>query len=59
MVSIRRGITSIAGGVFAQDGTVSRTISINVVSAQLNADRRATFIEAVERTSADIAQALD
>lgn len=55
----RRGITSIAAGVFGRDGTVSRSISINVVSAQIDAARRATFIDAVVRTSADIATALD
>lgn len=55
----RRGITSIAAGVFGRDGSLSQTISINVVSAQLDARRRATFVEAVQRTSIEIAAALD
>ncbi len=54
----RRGITSIAAAVFSREGTVSRTISINVVSAQLDSARRATFVDAVERTGSEIAQAL-
>ena len=54
----RRGITSIAAPVFGHDGTVAHTISINVISAQLDAGRRASFIEAVVRTSGEIATAL-
>ena len=55
----RRGITSIAAGVFARDGSLSQTISINVVSAQLDTRRRAIFTDAVQRTSIEIAAALD
>lgn len=55
----RRGITSIATGVFNRDGTVARTISINVVSAQLAAKRRAIFIDAVKHTSVEISQTLE
>jgi len=55
----RLGITAIAAPVFGPDGTVSHTLTINVVSAQLDARRRATFIDAVVRTSAEIAAALE
>jgi DNA-binding IclR family transcriptional regulator len=55
----RRGITSIASGVISRAGSMSHTISINVVSAQLDAARRAIFIDAVQQTSGGIAQSLD
>lgn len=54
----RKGITSIAAAVFDGNGSVTGTISINVVTAQLDAPRRAQFISAVERTGDEITQAL-
>lgn len=54
----RVGITSVAVGVPGKDGSVWRTISINVVSAQLDATRTASYTQALQASGAAIAAAV-
>lgn len=54
----RKGITAIAAPVFHPDGTVERTVSITVISAQLDARRRTLLAQAVESAADAIASAL-
>lgn len=54
----RKGITAIAAPVFNADGTVQRTISITVVTAQLDAARRKRLTQAVQHAAAEITRAL-
>jgi DNA-binding IclR family transcriptional regulator len=54
----RKGITAIAGPVFDADGKVERTISVTVVSAQLDAPLRSRLTQAVEHAANEISQAL-
>jgi DNA-binding IclR family transcriptional regulator len=50
----RKGITAIACGIFDADGSVGRTISVTVVSAQLDPQRRQLLIDATLQAGADI-----
>lgn len=54
----RLGVTSVAAAVPDKDGTVRRAISINVVSAQLDAKRVSVLIGALRETAANIANML-
>lgn len=56
--NFRLGVTSMAASVAARDGSVWRTLSMNVVSAQLDARRIAAYLKALCAASADIAAAL-
>ena len=56
--NFRLGVTSMAAGVPARDGSVWRTLSMNVVSAQLDARRIAAYVKALCAASADIAAGL-
>lgn len=53
----RLGITSIAAGVPDRQGNVLHTISINVISAQMDDKRRSNFIRALQLMATDIASA--
>jgi DNA-binding IclR family transcriptional regulator len=54
----RIGVTSIAVGVPGKDGSVWRTVSISVVSAQLDAKRTSTYVKALRATADGIATAM-
>ena len=54
----RLGITSMSAPIPNLDGSVRRTISINMVSAQCSEKRRATLIRALQQVGADITRAL-
>jgi DNA-binding IclR family transcriptional regulator len=56
--SFRVGVTSIAASVPGRDGSVWRAISINVVSAQLDASRIDAHVDALCTVGADIAEAM-
>jgi DNA-binding IclR family transcriptional regulator len=56
--NFRLGVTSIAAAVPGKSGTVIRAISINVVTAQVDAQRVSTFVRALKATGTDIAAAL-
>ena len=50
-------MTSIATGIHDRHGNLLRTISINVISAQMDEKRCSNFIRALQSMSADIANA--
>jgi len=54
----RLGITSIAVAVAAVDGTVARTLSVNVVTAQLNARRSAQLLASLRSAARAIGRGL-
>lgn len=56
--NFRLGVTSIAASVPNKDGVVRRTISINVVTAQVDAQRISAFVRALKATSAEISDTL-
>ena len=51
----RLGVTSIAAAIPETEGNVLHTISINVVSAQMDEKRRSNFIRALQLMARDIA----
>lgn len=53
----RLGVTSIAAGIPDRQGNIRHTISINVISAQMDEKRRSNFIRALQLMAADIANA--
>jgi len=53
----RLGVTSIVAAISDRQGSVLRTISINVISAQMDEKRRSNFIRALQLMSSDIASA--
>lgn len=52
----RLGVTSIAASVPSKDGVVRRAISINVVTAQVDAQRISTLVRALKAAGADISE---
>lgn len=56
--NFRAGITSLAVGVAGKDGAVWRTVSVNVVSAQLDTERTAALLEALQAMGAEISAAI-
>lgn len=54
----RLGITSISAPIPDRDGSVRRTVSINMVSAQITEKRRASLIRALQLLGEDITSAL-
>lgn len=53
----RLGVTSIAAGVPDSAGNILHTISVNVISAQLDPKRRDSFVDALRLMAEDIAKA--
>ena len=53
----RLGVTSIAAGIADRHGHVRHTISINVISAQMDDKRRSNFIHALKLMAAEITSA--
>lgn len=53
----RLGVTSIAAGIPDRNGHTLHTVSINVVSAQMDEKRRSNFIRALQLMSVEIANA--
>ena len=53
----RLGIASIAAGIPDRQGKILHTISINVISAQMDDKRRSNFIRALQLMAGDIANA--
>ncbi|WP_236581980.1 IclR family transcriptional regulator [Hydrogenophaga sp. BPS33] len=56
--NFRKGITAIAAPVFHADGSVTRTISVTAVSAQLASRQRKQLAEAAKVAAAQITNAL-
>ncbi|CAN5446049.1 IclR family transcriptional regulator [soil metagenome] len=56
--TFRLGVTSIAASVPDRNGLVNRVISINVVTAQVDAQRLSALVRALKATATDIAEAL-
>lgn len=54
----RRGITSIAAPIFARNGQMNRSLSINVVTAQLGRGQPNKYIKAVKLAADDLASRL-
>lgn len=56
--NFRKGVTAFAAGIFTGKESLDRTISIAVVSAQLDVSRRDKLIDSVQVAAADISAAL-